>query len=142
MLEDIINNNDPDGMYPEVHNNTIIFENQEDNNIVIYGAALVIFTFSLLTACCRHSSRVTHRIDNYRNRNRLSNFISSHEREEVETNIEENNTEVCSICIEPFAPRQMSLTLSCYHKFHTSCILTWLKTDLSCPMCRSPIHLE
>jgi hypothetical protein len=140
MLDDIINDNDgmyPDGMYPDVQNNTIIFENQEQNNIVIYGAALAILSFSLITACCKHSSRVTHRINNYRNKNRLNNFISNRESEEIET-----SPDVCSICIEPFAPRQMSITLPCYHKFHTGCILIWLKTDLSCPMCRAPIQLD
>jgi len=142
MSEGIINNNDPDGIYPRLHNNTLMLEANMSGNIVIYGMAIIILSCSFLTACCKQSSMITHRIDNYRDRQRLTEYINSHEREEVETNIEENNTEVCSICIEPFAPRQMSLTLPCYHKFHTSCILTWLKTDLSCPMCRSPIHLE
>ena len=139
MIEDI--NNDPDGLYPDPHNNTLMLEANMSGNIVIYGMAIIILSCSILTAFCRHSSIITQRIDNYRDRQRLTEYINSNERE-VEINIEENNSEVCSICIESLEPRQMSLTLPCYHKFHTSCILTWLKTDLSCPMCRSLIHLE
>ena len=42
----------------------------------------------------------------------------------------------CLICIEDFKNGDKSTTLPCFHFFHTNCILTWLKTQNFCPICK------
>ena len=68
---------------------------------------------------------------------------------------EKKNLLKCSICLEPL--KQLSkwdklhlgysttsyctnfTTLSCNHKFHTKCIITWLSKKDTCPICRNNI---
>nr|GMD90127.1 probable E3 ubiquitin-protein ligase RHY1A [Ipomoea batatas] len=45
----------------------------------------------------------------------------------------------CSICLEEFSEGVNITPLSCSHKFHHSCIATWLERQASCPLCRSHI---
>lgn len=50
-----------------------------------------------------------------------------------------NHDEECSICLDTGNINDWSI-LSCGHKFHHSCILTWIATNQSCPICR--IHVS
>lgn len=50
--------------------------------------------------------------------------------------IEQKDT--CSICLLAF-DEEKNKTLSCQHKFHTSCIDQWLIQSSSCPLCRRNI---
>nr|GMC92527.1 probable E3 ubiquitin-protein ligase RHY1A [Ipomoea batatas] len=42
----------------------------------------------------------------------------------------------CSICLEEFSKGVNITTLPCSHRFHHSCIATWLERQASCPLCR------
>lgn len=48
----------------------------------------------------------------------------------------------CAVCKEQFAlgtedpDEQVVITLPCSHPFHAPCILPWLKTSGTCPVCR------
>eukprot|EP00808_Paulinella_micropora_P014530 g75795.t1 len=43
----------------------------------------------------------------------------------------------CPICLDDYGDDQDKLeTLWCRHRFHTSCISTWLEKKSSCPVCR------
>lgn len=50
-----------------------------------------------------------------------------------------NNNEECSICLDNGNINNWSI-LPCGHKFHHSCILIWLSTNQSCPICR--LHIS
>ncbi|KAJ6818978.1 uncharacterized protein M6B38_404760 [Iris pallida] len=46
----------------------------------------------------------------------------------------------CAVCLSPFEPcDELRLLPSCRHAFHSQCIDTWLRSTLSCPLCRSSI---
>ena len=48
----------------------------------------------------------------------------------------------CAVCKEQFKLEtedpddQILITLPCHHPFHENCILPWLKTSGTCPVCR------
>ncbi|CAA6667000.1 unnamed protein product [Spirodela intermedia] len=49
----------------------------------------------------------------------------------------------CAVCLSRFHPHdQLRLLPSCRHAFHSTCIDTWLRSSLSCPLCRSSILQE
>jgi len=48
--------------------------------------------------------------------------------------------ESCPICIEPFKQDEPVSMLSCDHLYHPACIYEWLKNNLHCPLCRTPVE--
>lgn len=54
---------------------------------------------------------------------------------------QEQETQVCSVCLEELAVGQLVTTLPCKHTFHHDCILRWFSTKISnfqvgcCPSC-------
>jgi len=46
-----------------------------------------------------------------------------------------NNTNNCSICIEPLKSSK-SKQLNCNHEFHLKCIKNWYSVQQNCPICR------
>lgn len=51
----------------------------------------------------------------------------------------EEGDEDCSICLETFKERTDLTDLGCTHKFHFQCIVTWLYSRQSCPICRAAV---
>lgn len=47
--------------------------------------------------------------------------------------------EDCIICMGKFQAQDLIRLLPCFHKFHVSCIDTWLASTVSCPVCKSDI---
>ena len=47
-----------------------------------------------------------------------------------------SRTRSCSICLEEFVSGTKAVRLPCLHEFHDKCILTWLLSRPSCPLCR------
>ncbi|WCJ42663.1 RING/U-box superfamily protein [Euphorbia peplus] len=47
--------------------------------------------------------------------------------------------EECSICWEKYVEEIEAIKMPCNHVFHQKCILQWLKTKASCPLCRQTI---
>lgn len=43
--------------------------------------------------------------------------------------------EECEVCFEEYTENENISFLSCYHKFHTTCIKNWLTKKNECPMC-------
>jgi hypothetical protein len=54
---------------------------------------------------------------------------------------ENNKVELpnCCICLEEISLGEKSILLPCGHMFHSNCIVTWLKKNNTCPMCRFEI---
>ncbi|KAJ9680465.1 hypothetical protein PVL29_019715 [Vitis rotundifolia] len=47
----------------------------------------------------------------------------------------------CAVCLSKFEPHdQLRLLPICCHAFHARCIDTWLASNQTCPLCRSPIY--
>ena len=51
----------------------------------------------------------------------------------------ECSSETCSICQEKFMKDDNCAKIDCEHLFHYDCLIKWLKTDNSCPICRKSI---
>ncbi|CAN0924650.1 Zinc finger CCCH domain-containing protein 17 [Linum grandiflorum] len=49
--------------------------------------------------------------------------------------IQEVKMDSCSICLEEMGVGRV-MKLECKHVFHQSCLMNWLKTSKSCPLCR------
>ena len=46
--------------------------------------------------------------------------------------------ENCPICLDEIKEKNFSVT-GCGHKFHTTCLITSIKTNNNCPLCRTQI---
>ena len=42
----------------------------------------------------------------------------------------------CPICSEDYTPNEEVLKLPCAHLYHNNCVLPWLDTKKTCPICR------
>ena len=49
------------------------------------------------------------------------------------------SNEICSICLQIFSENEILSQLPCQHKFHNSCINSWLNNNQSCPLCRAAL---
>lgn len=47
--------------------------------------------------------------------------------------------QVCSICLEDVQSGALMRVLPCTHKYHQSCIDSWLKQRATCPICQKSI---
>ncbi|XP_062222407.1 E3 ubiquitin-protein ligase ATL4-like [Phragmites australis] len=48
----------------------------------------------------------------------------------------------CAVCLSPFSPdAELRLLPACHHAFHAACVDAWLRTTLSCPLCRADVSL-
>ncbi|CAD8158801.1 unnamed protein product [Paramecium pentaurelia] len=49
----------------------------------------------------------------------------------------------CSICMTQFLDQEYIVTLPCSstHRFHSSCIRSWLQVNNKCPLCRSEVNI-
>ncbi|KAK7367215.1 hypothetical protein VNO80_09224 [Phaseolus coccineus] len=48
----------------------------------------------------------------------------------------------CSVCLEEMAVNGECYTLPCDHFFHKKCIVLWLYTSHTCPLCRYPLPIS
>ncbi|CAI0389746.1 unnamed protein product, partial [Linum tenue] len=47
----------------------------------------------------------------------------------------------CTVCLSKFEQNdKLRLLPMCCHAFHSACIDTWLLSNQTCPLCRSPLH--
>ena len=46
----------------------------------------------------------------------------------------------CNICLENFEIGNILRVLECNHEFHENCIITWLKSNNTCPICRHELE--
>lgn len=42
----------------------------------------------------------------------------------------------CAICLDSYSANSNYQSLKCKHRFHSVCILQWLRTNRTCPLCR------
>ncbi|WVZ54843.1 hypothetical protein U9M48_005587 [Paspalum notatum var. saurae] len=55
---------------------------------------------------------------------------------------DDDGRESCVICVTPYeAGDPCSVLPACTHSFHTHCILQWLRTKRTCPLCRAALTM-
>ncbi|XP_004496688.1 uncharacterized protein [Cicer arietinum] len=47
---------------------------------------------------------------------------------------------VCAVCLEDFQQHKEVMNLSCSHKYHSACLLPWLRANPHCPCCRTMVE--
>jgi hypothetical protein len=95
-----------------VSNNNIITKNNNNNNNDYNNIK-------------NNSSNNNNNINHFNNNNKIS------------CNLKINNIATeCSICQEFFVVGDEVCKLSCRHVYHTSCVLNWLQSHHTCPLCR------
>ncbi|KAL0207013.1 hypothetical protein P9112_012724 [Eukaryota sp. TZLM1-RC] len=47
--------------------------------------------------------------------------------------------EKCTVCIRALRKGQKAIELQCGHLYHKKCILPWLKSNGSCPLCKTQL---
>ena len=57
-----------------------------------------------------------------------------------ENNINDYKNITCNICLENFEIGNILRILECNHEFHENCIITWLKQNNTCPICRHELE--
>nr|ALR71201.1 E3 ubiquitin-protein ligase RNF12-like protein [Anticarsia gemmatalis multiple nucleopolyhedrovirus] len=103
-------------------------QNQNAQNLLTVGVAAVvgigigaslIYFFNQLHNRARDNRIINEATTNYRNR--------------------PWSDEDCSICFDNMLRNQDITSLNCAHRFHTNCLLSWLKNRQSCPNCRCSV---
>ena len=130
----------PYDTHNDTQNNTIIIE---EGSVYLFNmVAISIVALCIVNGLCKGISRLHQYINESRqtnNLNNLSNYLLTHQGQEIE---EVNEEVTCSICIEAFTSAQTHIILECNHKFHTDCIKQWLEKELNCPLCRQSLQLN
>ena len=57
-----------------------------------------------------------------------------------ENNINDYKNMTCNICLDNFEIGNTLRILECNHEFHENCIITWLKSNNTCPICRHELE--
>ena len=65
---------------------------------------------------------------------------SLHKTEITEQTINNYKDITCNICLEGFVLGNILRILECQHAFHENCIITWLKSRNTCPVCRHELE--
>lgn len=53
-----------------------------------------------------------------------------------------NTEECCPICQCEFEFNEIVIELRCRHIYHEECILSWLKDENTCPICKESVMAE
>ena len=69
-------------------------------------------------------------------------YFPIHQKEQEKQQIEEEQIEECSICLEKLEKNNSVVILECGHKFHDKCIKNWMKIKKTCPICRKKIKIK
>jgi hypothetical protein len=101
-------------------------------NILISG----ILFIGLYNCIRKIKPKITNYIKTIRYKSALQNYLELHETSELNHLDQE-----CSICLDGFISQENIVKLDCQHSFHSTCIKEWLKKELICPNCRSPLEL-
>lgn len=101
-----------------------------------------IFSSLLLDPIFTSLPRVELSIEQLNLNTTIETWVRDIEASEEETETEaENEPDSCCICREPFNDGSVIRKINrCQHKFHISCIDTWLQSNTTCPLCRSSVR--
>jgi hypothetical protein len=60
--------------------------------------------------------------------------------EECCLDVAELHNECCAVCLVDYEQGDLLRSLPCNHRFHQTCIDTWLRQRCVCPLCMQDIH--
>lgn len=55
-----------------------------------------------------------------------------------ENEIEENTS--CAVCLD--IDNKIMIKFACSHSYHKDCIVEWLKSNKTCPICREEMEIK
>jgi len=58
---------------------------------------------------------------------------------EKQYNFDDEEGELCAICLVPFDEEELLMRLPCKHLFHWDCVEPWLQKNGTCPQCRKHV---
>ena len=134
----ITDNDIPDNDISNINNTKTI---DDKNELFLYLVGLIcLISFMRATYCMKNIClNQLNKYRTYKLNSELNQYLLLREIEESEES--ENLNNECSICLERFSPRQITIKLDCNHKFHPHCIIEWFKNELNCPNCRTPVNI-
>ncbi|KAK6944404.1 Zinc finger, RING-type [Dillenia turbinata] len=53
-----------------------------------------------------------------------------------------SDQEECAVCLDRYQPGETLVHLPCAHRFHSKCLVPWLRTNAHCPCCRMAVTLS
>ena len=83
--------------------------------------------------------QVSFLVDSVRKELLMAEDNLEYRREEVKTETEEREEDVCPVCLEALGEEAESL--KCGHQYHQTCIASWLHQQATCPTCRTVTDL-
>ena len=96
----------------------------------------VIFSICILSTVCCHNYSYPQPV--IRQVGNISSPVPTLLINSVNLNLNLNLNEECCICLDVNNIKTWSI-LPCGHKFHSSCVSTWLHNHQTCPICRCDI---
>merc|ERR1740116_446186 len=56
--------------------------------------------------------------------------------------LDDNCVTDCAVCKDSFGANEVVRILPCKHKYHSECIIPWLKMHNTCPVCRYELKTD
>ncbi|KAH7416242.1 hypothetical protein KP509_14G082200 [Ceratopteris richardii] len=58
------------------------------------------------------------------------------------TSFQEDDDDICSICLDEYDFQDPKMLIECGHDFHLACILEWMERSNHCPICYKEVDFE
>ncbi|XP_013602832.1 E3 ubiquitin-protein ligase ATL4-like [Brassica napus] len=118
--------------------------------ITLIISVSICFLLRCLNRCNHHSPLSpsssdsvrfsTHRVSPETERSSVLDSLPIFKFSSVTRRSTSTNSSDCAVCLSNFEPEdQLRLLPLCCHAFHAACIDTWLASNQTCPLCRSPL---
>ena len=154
------------GLIDEPDNNRTLQQKIEDNveNLlgnptdILFGAIDLVGCFfrvgpSIARTVVRAGNLINRGIQTFNNDNSFNGSIKKKNKDAqaiinclpftiVREKKEHDNNNNCVICMCDFEINDKISTLPCAHVFHTECIISWIKKETTCPICKFEITLS
>lgn len=125
-------------------NNSYYEDGDDDDSIV-----MILFAFSLLQLVLCYLASIRHLRRTPLEQQQTPRGLSTREMDEGfpahiigDDSRQEEEEEECSICLLSFASGEQYRELPCKHIFHRKCVDVWLKSETTCPLCRTSCRLR
>ena len=129
----MINNDGGSNYYNEYsYNNNVSNDSKVSNSLPFLYCTLILLLYLVthIVNSFRDVRGLSPIIKNKRIINKLQDKVLTYSTLPVKTET------LCSICLEDFLELDQISILNCNHIYHIKCIVNWMETETSCPLCR------